>query len=470
MRDQSDMRSTRACRVPPARPRLGRASAIVAASLVAAAVSGFAAQVRPTGSTETCVSVACHPKIVTHKVMHGPVAQQKCMACHVYDDPEAHRFSLAEPSGRLCTTCHVFQTRTYAHEPVRQGNCTGCHDPHGSEHRMMLVADPVRGLCVSCHRESESAKFVHGPVAAGACILCHDAHSSWEPKLLTEPARDLCLGCHEEMTPYLDDQRYPHPPVAEDCLICHDAHASEHRFQLHADAPGLCLDCHDEVRTEIEAAPVVHGATLGEGGCTACHDAHGGQLPAMQRAGQTALCLDCHDGSLTTASGRRLTDMAGLLRDNPQHHGPIREGACSACHEPHAAEHRRLLRKAYPPEFYAPFERERYELCFECHISQLVESEHGTGLTRFRDGDRNLHWLHVNRQKGRTCRACHEVHASKNPFHIRDTVPFGKGGWELEIGYRQTATGGACAPGCHKPVEYNRGKDQAAPPALKGGQ
>jgi len=37
-------------------------------------------------------------------------------------------------------------------------------------------------------------------------------------------------------------------------------------------------------------------------------------------------------------------------------------------------------------------------------------------LTNFRDGARNLHFLHVNKAvRGRTCRACHEVHASKQP-------------------------------------------------------
>ena len=184
-------------------------------------------------------------------------------------------------------------------------------------------------------------------------------------------------------------------------------------------------------------------------------------LPALQRDEQPQLCLNCHDQPIETADGSTLTNMAALLRDNPDHHGPIREGACSACHPPHAAEHPRLLRKAYPPEFYAEFERERYALCFECHIAELVETEHGTGLTRFRDGDRNLHWLHVNRKKGRTCRTCHEIHASRNPFHVRDSVPFGTGGWELEIRYEKTPTGGSCAPGCHAKREYRRGPDAA---------
>ncbi len=439
---------------------------VVSLVLLVAVVGIGAAQNPPTERTESCVSAGCHDTLVNRRFMHGPAAQQKCLACHAYDEPREHRFRLAEASETLCTACHTFQHRTFLHEPVRQGNCTACHDPHGSDHQMLLVADPARGLCLSCHRETEQRRFVHGPVATGACILCHDAHSSWERKLLTEPTRDLCLGCHSEMGPNPHQPRYPHAPVEADCLTCHDAHASDVRYHLHEATPGLCYTCHEATRGQLEKAHTVHGAATQEGGCSACHNAHGSDLPALQRQEQTTLCIECHDGS--PAGGENVADMKSLLRDNPYHHGPIREGACSACHQPHAADHPRLLRKAYPPEFYAPFEPHRYALCFECHISQIVESERGIGLTRFRDGDRNLHWLHVNRTKGRTCRACHDVHASRNPFHIRDSVPFGSKGWALEIRFEKTETGGSCLPGCHARASYDRGPELLPKPSTGG--
>jgi predicted CXXCH cytochrome family protein len=159
--------------------------------------------------------------------------------------------------------------------------------------------------------------------------------------------------------------------------------------------------------------------------------------------------------------------VSALLKDNPHQHGPIREGGCTACHQPHAGEHFRLLAADYPPEFYAPFNIDRYALCFKCHMPELVLKEEGKGVTRFRNGDVNLHWLHVNREKGRTCRACHEVHASRNPFHMRDAVPFGTKGWLLEVGFKQTARGGTCEPGCHAPKDYDHGgaeRPQQRPP------
>ena len=84
----------------------------------------------------------------------------------------------------------------------------------------------------------------------------------------------------------------------------------------------------------------------------------------------------------------------------------------------------------------------------------MTEAE-TTTVTDFRDGSRNLHFVHVNKtRKGRTCRACHETHASRRPNHIRESVPFGN--WQLPVNYEKTDDGGSCAPGCHRPETYSR--------------
>jgi predicted CXXCH cytochrome family protein len=158
------------------------------------------------------------------------------------------------------------------------------------------------------------------------------------------------------------------------------------------------------------------------------------------------------------SDGTRLVNMDALLKNNPQQHGPIREGDCSACHQPHAAQRFRLLAGDYPPAFYAPFALDQYALCFQCHIQDLVLKKEGRNLTQFRDGDRNLHYLHVNQEKGRTCRACHEVHASRQPAHLRESVPFGDSGWMLELKFSPDARGGSCTPGCHETRTYDRDK------------
>jgi hypothetical protein len=60
----------------------------------------------------------------------------------------------------------------------------------------------------------------------------------------------------------------------------------------------------------------------------------------------------------------------------------------------------------------------------------------------------------VNRAKGRTCRACHHHHGSKNPKLIRDTFVFGKKA--LAINFEKAETGGSCGPACHINIKYDR--------------
>lgn len=426
---------------------------------------------KPTTAVDTCAAEGCHAAKRDHKFVHGPVAQQKCEACHQYEEPRDHRFKTIKQD-ELCSTCHLMEHRTVVHGPVANGQCTGCHDPHGSEYRMMLVADPTKGLCLSCHMHEEKPdEHVHGPVAAGACILCHEPHSSWKPNLLVKDTNELCADCHAEVE-QSGMGLHVHEAMQQGCTTCHNPHASPNQFMLRAPTDELCATCHEKLMDSISSAAVVHGAVHQANGCTGCHSPHSSMLPNLQKKPEPDTCLSCHDKSIRTDSGRTLTNMALLLHDSPDHHGPIRAGSCSSCHQPHESANANLLVKPYPPEFYAAFEINRYALCFTCHLPEMVTSKSGVGVTRFRDGGSNLHNLHVDQEKGRTCRACHEVHASKRPFHIREAVPFGSSGWMLEINFEALPDGGRCAPGCHVERSYARGELQSpseANPSKGGG-
>jgi hypothetical protein len=94
-------------------------------------------------------------------------------------------------------------------------------------------------------------------------------------------------------------------------------------------------------------------------------------------------------------------------------------------------------------------------LCFGCHERDLVRKQVTSSATKFRDGERNLHHLHVNDgQKGRSCKLCHAIHGGTNSVLVADSVPFGQ--WNLPLRFVKTETGGGCAPGCHKPQHYDR--------------
>lgn len=420
---------------------------------------------RPTGPVDTCITAECHPKIVAGRFLHGPNAQEACDACHVDDDVQKHTYKLVVPESELCGSCHTRFERTVVHQPVSDKECVKCHDPHGSDYPMQLLGDPSGSLCLPCHK-NEAHGLTESPeddraVMAGACNACHEYHSSWQPNLLPSDEQQLCFSCHQDLWFRVELLGRTHAPVLDGgCLDCHDAHRTRHPAQLREGVSQLCLSCHDheDMRKLIETSPVVHGALTTEESCNACHLGHGSERPALLAGSEKDLCLSCHSEPLTTEDGRIIPDMACLLKENPRHHGPIQDGECRPCHDSHASAQPNLLAKAYPQLFYAPYETASYALCFECHIDRVAEVETGFGVTEFRDQDRNLHFVHVNKERrGRTCLTCHEVHASAQPSHMRDVVPFGPRDWEIEIKYVELPNGGFCAPGCHDAMSYDRG-------------
>jgi len=424
---------------------------------------------RPTGPVDTCVTTECHAKVMAGKVLHGPNAQKQCDACHIDLDVTKHTYRLIVPKPELCNHCHSRSERSFVHKPVLEKKCDECHDPHGSDFPLQLLGDPSGPLCFPCHKPEEYGGMRHVDdrvEMVGACNVCHEAHSSWKPQLLPGEVRQLCMRCHERLRSRLELIGRAHTPVLEGrCLECHDAHTTEHPGQLRQSAPQLCYSCHDHdnIKKLVDTAPVVHGALKTKESCSACHVGHGSVLPGLLATSEKSLCLSCHNEPVSADDGRLLVDIAGQLKQNPRHHGPIRDGKCTPCHEPHASTHTSLLTKAYPDFFYAKFDVQDYALCFECHIEALVATEQPIGVTEFRDKQRNLHFVHVNKDvRGRTCRACHDVHASSNLFHMREAAPFGPGGWQIEVNHTALPNGGSCSPGCHETRFYNRGEGEMA--------
>jgi predicted CXXCH cytochrome family protein len=414
---------------------------------------------------KTCTDFGCHADLQVKAVVHEPVARGMCSPCHVQSQPNTHEFHLSFAKETLCQACHILTLKNQVHQPVRDGRCLDCHDPHQSEFHLLLRADPSKQLCLNCHSNDPFLKkrHLHGPVGMGACILCHDSHSSWKPKLLVAQGNDLCAACHEDKMRRDRQARHLHPPVTGDCETCHDPHSSDYPQQLREESRKLCVSCHDDIGQLIARSPVVHGAVTEKQECQNCHAGHSSSLPTLLKSSPLDTCLGCHNEELVRPNGTRVVNMAALLRENPNQHGPIRQGDCSACHNPHASAVPNLLTEAYPELFYAPFNPDNYKLCFRCHRSELASAPDGQGVTQFRNGNLNLHYVHVSKPaKGRTCRACHAVHASKSPAHIAEVVPYGN--WKYTIKFEETANGGTCAPACHVARTYDR---TAAPPAAE---
>jgi len=337
---------------------------------------------------------------------------------------------------------------------MTEGTCLDCHDPHGGETRTLLRTKTTRALCEQCHEGVVQGKLEHGPVAAGGCLACHTPHVSNHRKLLRKEPRFVCLDCHVVFAHQVKESRVVHQPMEKGCLPCHDPHASDEPKLLERPARELCLSCHEDIRSTLEHAKTQHGALMEGRECMNCHDAHATYYPRLLRNNPRVLCLGCHDREIEGPNGK-IPDMSKVLAAGMSVHGPIAMGDCGACHQIHGGDLFRLLKKKYPSQFYASFREESYALCFSCHDPSLALVERTTRLTGFRNGDRNLHFLHVNQEKkGRTCRACHETHGSDREKHIRASVPFGN--WMLPTGFTKTATGGSCTSGCHQRFSYDR--------------
>jgi len=309
----------------------------------------------------------------------------------------------------------------------------------------------------------QTAAIVHAPFGAGDCESCHKTNDPKNPGPVTKAGNEVCNQCHEEFSDIMK-RPYKHPPSAA-CVNCHNAHDSRQPKLLHADISALCNDCHTAIKAIAESSKVKHGALETGQKCASCHNPHAGNIEKLLIQLPFDLCVNCHAvDDMKDHAGVVLTNYKKWLDENKIWHAPVAAKDCSACHRTHGGDNFRLLVAEYPSKFYAPFESRNYALCFGCHNEKVVLAAQTTTLTNFRDGSRNLHHLHVNKERGRTCRACHEVHAGNQAHHIRDGVPYGPRGWILKIGFTKTPTGGQCAKTCHDTKSYtNRTASTAGP-------
>jgi predicted CXXCH cytochrome family protein len=208
----------------------------------------------------------------------------------------------------------------------------------------------------------------------------------------------------------------------------------------------LCAMCHRDyspkIYEAIDTAEVKH-PPVDSGACVDCHRPHSSQYASLLKNSMEKLCFSCHD------------ELGETVGASQYRHGPVQTGDCTACHNVHGSKFTKLLARLYPLTFYIAYAPENYDLCFGCHNKEIAKNRTTESLTNFRDGDYNLHYFHVNNEKGRTCTACHDPHASNQPKHIRYEVPFGDW-WSYPINITKTETGATCVVGCHAPKGYDR--------------
>lgn len=300
-------------------------------------------------------------------------------------------------------------------------------------------AEPFK--CSICHKGLIQGSVPHKPVAAGRCMDCHRQFNDNHPLdkgsmgFIVEK-KNLCGTCHG----HVKKKKFLHGPVATgECTGCHMAHSADVKYLLKDASPVLCFRCH--VKERYTGSFTHEPVAAGE--CLACHDAHQANGRNLLRKPGSQLCFMCHDSK--QFMGKSV-------------HNPVRTGECVTCHQIHGSSHRKILRGEYPTEMYRPFNTDAFPLCFTCHDPDLAEAVTTDKSTKFRNGERNLHAVHVNKPgKGRSCKMCHNPHAEVQDRLVYPKVP-SFGTWEIPISFETTATGGSCSVGCHRTLRYDRVK------------
>ena len=264
----------------------------------------------------------------------------------------------------------------------------------------------------------------------------------------------VCVDCHSDLI----ESKNVHKPASDSCGTCHAVDIIDHSkngargLKLQKNVPALCFGCHKDIEEQFKVLKNVHKAVNVSKSCNNCHSPHSSDEKKLLQEEQKRLCLSCHDKEVS-ALGKKMINIKKLLETSKVIHPPAEKG-CVVCHHPHGSTNNHNLISPFPTGNYAPAVRDTFALCWECHDSDLLEVEKTDAATNFRNGEQNLHFVHMNGKKSRSCVICHNVHASANEHLVEDKVKYGE--WNLPIKYIPSAEGGSCFPGCHGIKTYAR--------------
>ncbi len=398
-------------------------------------------------SPELCLS--CHQaqsEEMDNESVH-PAFEEDCLNCHQPHSAEKPKL-LTKDAPELCTDCHdMDMSAENLHPPAEEGECLTCHSAHSSQQAALFKKD----ACLECHELEQKGKFAHQPVTEGNCAGCHEPHASSNATFLKAEVPQLCFSCHDKIQ-QLAALSTLHPPFEDDCLSCHLPHYAGNKQLLNRTGSDLCMECHDSGEF-VDSTRTVHGGIRKELPCNSCHTAHASNPNALLLNEDTELCLTCHKKEIAFHE-REIINIGDLLENAESVHPPVEDDGCTTCHQVHEETYPYLLNKAFPMGNYSNGAADNYALCFECHDKEIILRKETKEATDFRNGKQNLHFLHVNREKSRSCMNCHDAHGSGQEALISKTVLFGK--WKMSNQFSRTPDGGSCLPGCHDRKEYKR--------------
>jgi predicted CXXCH cytochrome family protein len=183
------------------------------------------------------------------------------------------------------------------------------------------------------------------------------------------------------------------------CKTCHKIITGASQYVVH-DNPedSSCYRCHKNLVNRAKGhAPSINWM------CTECHTGKGGEYgeesgdkskytapdPIMER------CFSCHENTKKLWFSRK------------SEHGPVRDGRCNRCHNPHASNELFFLRKPI------------WDLCTTCHAEKASGAHVISSYVR--DKSHPMKGKPDPSRPGRelACSGCHDPHGSDGIFLLR---------------------------------------------------
>ncbi len=354
-------------------------------------------------NSDDCLSSGCHGTFMKADNIH-PIIKDGCETCHdqSYENHpkrDGNEFKLNDEVGTLCFECHDGpDEKLMSHSVFAEGECTSCHSPHSSDNPSLLKSENIGELCAECHDVDNQENLVkHGPAVSGQCPICHEPHQSANASLLKVESPQLCFNCHTDKQDLLKLTTV-HSAYDGSCTDCHTPHSSQNESLVKKETSILCLECHEDLGLEIKTAKTVHKIINQGKSCISCHLPHASETASLLVKEGKELCYSCHNKEYKSEE-RTLNNIYEIVTESKYAHEAVASGECTNCHFSHSSNNFYLLNASFPFGSYAEgVHPENFSQGFQCHDSEALTLEKTTTATNFRDGNINMHYLHISKK------------------------------------------------------------------------
>lgn len=197
------------------------------------------------------------------------------------------------------------------------------------------------------------------------CKTCHKMIQQAGQYVVPENSEDsVCYQCHKNL---VNRAKGHAPSVNWICTECHTGQAGEYgddsigvsKYAAPNPIMERCFSCHENIKQVWFARKSEHGPVR-DGRCNRCHNPHSSNEIFFTRKPIWDLCTTCHSEKATGAHviSSFVRDSSHPTRGKPDPARPGRELVCSGCHDPHGSEGIFLLRSKGKTAF---------SVCSRCH-------------------------------------------------------------------------------------------------------